>query len=107
MEQAISDQQTAEGALKAARDAVRVFGKTEAEIDQMIATRKIDPALVVPSPISGQITSFNAPAGAFGAAGEPAGALHGRRRLDQMDAGECDRKRYPVFSLWGSRLRSR
>src|ERR1035438_3331684 len=32
-EQATSDQQTAEGALKAARDAVRVFGKTEAEID--------------------------------------------------------------------------
>jgi len=63
LEQAISDQQTADGALKAARDAVRVFGKTEAEIDQMIASRKIDPALVVRSPISGQITSFNAPAG--------------------------------------------
>jgi cobalt-zinc-cadmium efflux system membrane fusion protein len=63
LEQAISDQQTADGALKAARDAVRVFGKTEAEIDQMIASRKIDPALVVRSPIAGQITSFNAPAG--------------------------------------------
>ncbi len=33
LEQATSDQQTAEGALKAARDAVRVFGKTDAEID--------------------------------------------------------------------------
>src|SRR6516165_11495945 len=32
LEQAISDQQTAEGALKAARDAVRVFRKTEAEM---------------------------------------------------------------------------
>jgi membrane fusion protein, heavy metal efflux system len=63
LEQAISDQQTADGALKAARDAVRVFGKTEAEIDQMIASRKIDPALVVRSPISGQITLFNAPPG--------------------------------------------
>ena len=63
LEQAISDQQTADGALKAARDAVRVFGKTEAEIDQMIASRKIDPALVVRSPISGQVTSFNAPPG--------------------------------------------
>ena len=62
-EQAISDQQTAEGALKAARDAVLVFGKTDAEIDQMIASRKIDPALVVRSPISGKITSFNAPPG--------------------------------------------
>jgi membrane fusion protein, heavy metal efflux system len=55
-EQATSDQQTAEGALKAARDAVLVFGKTNAEIDQMIASRRIDPALVVRSPISGKIT---------------------------------------------------
>ena len=63
VEQAISDQQTADGAIKAARDAVRVFGKTDAEIDQMIASRKIDPALVVRSPISGRVTSFNAPPG--------------------------------------------
>lgn len=63
LEQAISDQQTADGALKAARDAVRVFGKTDAEIDQMIASRKIDPALVVRSPIAGKVTSFNAPPG--------------------------------------------
>jgi cobalt-zinc-cadmium efflux system membrane fusion protein len=55
-EQATSDQQTAEGALKAARDAVLVFGKTNAEIDQMIASRRIDPALVVRSPIAGKIT---------------------------------------------------
>ena len=55
-EQAASDQQTAEGALKAARDAVLVFGKTDTEIDQMIALRKIDPALVVRSPISGKVT---------------------------------------------------
>jgi cobalt-zinc-cadmium efflux system membrane fusion protein len=65
LEQATSDQQTAEGVLKAARDAVRVFGKPDSEIDQMIASRKIDPALVVRSPISGQITSFNAPPGLF------------------------------------------
>ena len=63
MEQAVSDQQTAEGALKAARDAVRVFGKTEAEIAQLVTTRKIDPALVVSSPVTGQITSMNAPPG--------------------------------------------
>ena len=62
-EQATSDQQTAEGALKAARDAVRVFGKTDAEIDQMIASRKIDPALVVRSPIPGKITAKNAQPG--------------------------------------------
>jgi cobalt-zinc-cadmium efflux system membrane fusion protein len=62
-EQAVSDQQTAEGALKAARDAVRVFGKTDAELDQMIALRKIDPALLVRSPISGEVTAFNGPPG--------------------------------------------
>jgi cobalt-zinc-cadmium efflux system membrane fusion protein len=63
LEQATSDEQTADGALKAARDAVRVFGKADAEIDQMIASRKIDAALVVHSPIAGQITSYNAPPG--------------------------------------------
>ncbi len=71
LEQATSDQQTADGALKAARDAVRVFGKTDAEIDQMIASRKIDPALVVHSPISGQITSYNAPPGLLVQPGNP------------------------------------
>ena len=65
LEQAISDQQTAEGALKAARDALRVFGKTDTEIDQLIASRKIDPALIVHSPITGVVTAFNAPAGLF------------------------------------------
>jgi len=65
LEQAVSDQQTAEGALKAARDAVLVFGKTDAEIDQMIASRKVDPALVVRSPITGKITYRNAQPGFF------------------------------------------
>jgi cobalt-zinc-cadmium efflux system membrane fusion protein len=63
LEQAINDQQTAEGALKAARDAVRIFGKNEAEIDQIIATRKMDSALVVPSPLIGEVTAYNAPPG--------------------------------------------
>jgi membrane fusion protein, heavy metal efflux system len=63
LEQATSDDLTAEGTLKAARDAVRVFGKTDAEIDQMIATRKIDPALVVRSPINGKITAKSAQPG--------------------------------------------
>jgi cobalt-zinc-cadmium efflux system membrane fusion protein len=63
MEQATSDEQTAEGALKGARDAVRVFGKTEAEINQIVSTRKIDSALVVPSPVTGRITARNAQPG--------------------------------------------
>jgi len=65
LEQAVSDQQTAEGALRAARDAVRLFGKTDTEIDQIIAQRRADPTLVVPSPITGRITDRNAAPGLF------------------------------------------
>jgi cobalt-zinc-cadmium efflux system membrane fusion protein len=65
LEQAISDQQAAEGAYKAARDAVRIFGKTEEQIDRMVAERKVDPALVIPSPITGRITARNAAPGLF------------------------------------------
>ena len=39
LEQAISDQQTAEGNLRAARDSVRIFGKSDAEIDRIVADR--------------------------------------------------------------------
>jgi len=42
VDQATSDQQTAEGALLAARNAVSVFGKSEAEIDRVVAQRKVD-----------------------------------------------------------------
>jgi cobalt-zinc-cadmium efflux system membrane fusion protein len=57
LEQATSDANTAEGAYKSAHDAVRIFGKTEAEITQIETTRKLDAALVVPSPVSGRITA--------------------------------------------------
>ena len=67
----ISDQQAAEGAYKAARAAVRVFGKTEAEIDKIVEDRKIDPALVVPSPIGGLITARNAAPGLLVQPGNP------------------------------------
>ena len=63
LEQATSDEQAAEGALKASRDAVRVFGKSDAEIDQVLATRKIDSALVVSSPLTGRVIARNAQAG--------------------------------------------
>jgi cobalt-zinc-cadmium efflux system membrane fusion protein len=59
LEQSVSDQQTAEGALRTARDAVRIFGKTDAEVDQIIKNRKADPTLIVPSPITGRITARN------------------------------------------------
>jgi membrane fusion protein, heavy metal efflux system len=63
LEQAVSDQQTAEGALRAARDSVRIFGKSDAEIDRIVADRLADPTLVVPSPISGRITARTAAPG--------------------------------------------
>jgi cobalt-zinc-cadmium efflux system membrane fusion protein len=65
LQQAISDQQTAEGALKAARDAVAVFGKSQIEIDRMVKARTIDPYLVVPSPITGRVTARTAAPGDF------------------------------------------
>jgi len=42
LEQATSDEQTAGAALKAARDALRALGKTDAEIDSLIAAGKIN-----------------------------------------------------------------
>ncbi|MGB6538275.1 MAG: efflux RND transporter periplasmic adaptor subunit [Xanthobacteraceae bacterium] len=63
VEQATSDQQTAEGNLRAARDAVRIFGKSDADIDNIIAKRIADPTLVVPSPIAGRIVARNAAPG--------------------------------------------
>ena len=63
VDQSTSDQQTAEGNYKAARDAVRIFGKTDAEIDQILSKRKVDSTLVVPSPISGRVVARNAAPG--------------------------------------------
>jgi membrane fusion protein, heavy metal efflux system len=63
VEQATSDQQTAEGNLRAGRDAVRIFGKSDADIDRIVAERIADPRLVVPSPIAGRITARSAAPG--------------------------------------------
>lgn len=65
VDQATSDQQTSEGALKTARDAVRIFGKTDDDIDQIIKDRRADPVLVVRSPIAGLITQRTAAPGLF------------------------------------------
>jgi membrane fusion protein, heavy metal efflux system len=71
LEQAISDQQTAEGNLRAGRDAVRIFGKTDAQIDQIVAKRSADSTLVVPSPITGQVTARDGQPGLFVQPGTP------------------------------------
>jgi cobalt-zinc-cadmium efflux system membrane fusion protein len=65
VDQTTSDQQTAEGALKSARDAVRIFGKTEEEIEKIISERRADPRLIVKSPISGFVTARSAAPGLF------------------------------------------
>ena len=63
VDQSTSDQMTAEGALKSARDAVRIFGKTDEEIDKIVAERKADPRLIVKSPMTGYVTTRNAAPG--------------------------------------------
>ena len=63
VDQATSDQQTAEGNFKAGKDAVRIFGKADAEIEQVLVNRKLDSTLVVQSPISGRVVSRNAAPG--------------------------------------------
>jgi hypothetical protein len=63
VDQSTSDQQTAEGNFKAASDAVRIFGKTDAEIDQVVANAQGRFHLLVPSPITGRITCAQAAPG--------------------------------------------
>ena len=65
LDQGTSDQQTAEGNLRAARDAVRLFGKSDGDIDRIIADRRADPTLIVPCPIDGRVTARNAAPGLF------------------------------------------
>ena len=50
---------------------MRIFGKTDADIDRIIANRSADPTLVVPSPITGRITARNAAPGLFVQPGSP------------------------------------
>ena len=63
VDQARSDQQTAEGNLRATRDTLRLFGKTDEEIDQIIKDRRADSALIVRSPIAGLVTQRTAAPG--------------------------------------------
>jgi membrane fusion protein, heavy metal efflux system len=65
VDQATSDQQTALGAFQAAYDSVLVFGKTRAEVDRMVRERKVDPTLIVESPIAGRVTARDAQPGLF------------------------------------------
>ncbi|MDA8328214.1 MAG: efflux RND transporter periplasmic adaptor subunit [Betaproteobacteria bacterium] len=62
-QQAVSDQQSAEAAYKSAVDAVRIFGKSEAQINQIVSRRQIDATMPVLSPLTGRVTARNAAVG--------------------------------------------
>ena len=68
---ATSDEQTAEANFNAARNAVRIFGKTDTEVAKILADRKVDSTLAVPSPISGRVVSRNAAPGFLTQPGTP------------------------------------
>ena len=63
LDQAVSEQQAADGAHKAARDALRIFGKTTADMNRIVAERKVDSVLMVRSPINGRVTARSAAPG--------------------------------------------
>lgn len=63
LDQAVADQQSADGAYRAARDAVRVFGKTNAQMDEIVASRKTDLSMPVLAPMAGRVTQRNAAVG--------------------------------------------
>jgi membrane fusion protein, heavy metal efflux system len=65
VEQAVSDHQTAEGNYNAARDAVRIFGKTDADMDRILKTHRVDSQMPVPSPMDGRVTARNAAVGLY------------------------------------------
>ncbi len=87
VDQATSDQQTAEGNLRAGRDAVRIFGKTDADIDthHRRPQRRSDARRAEPDhrPDHGPQRG----AGAVRAAGQRAGALYRHRHQPDVDAG--------------------
>lgn len=64
-DQAVADQQNSEGAIKVARDNVRLFGKSEQEIDSIILDRRADSRLVVKSPIAGYVVARSAAPGGY------------------------------------------
>jgi cobalt-zinc-cadmium efflux system membrane fusion protein len=63
LDQATSDQQTAQANLEAARAAVRIFGKSDDEIERIIAGRSTGAELRIASPIAGRVTVRNAAPG--------------------------------------------
>jgi cobalt-zinc-cadmium efflux system membrane fusion protein len=63
LEQAVADQQTAEGNYQAARRALLIFGKNATEIDRIAAARRADGELRITSPTTGLVAARNIAAG--------------------------------------------
>lgn len=57
LDQATADHQTAEANYAAARDALRIYGKTDAEMDKIVSSRKVDGELVIASPSAGRVVN--------------------------------------------------
>jgi len=55
--QAIADQRTAEASLAAARDKMRVLGRSPAQVTRIEQTRQVDAVVPVLAPISGTVTT--------------------------------------------------
>jgi cobalt-zinc-cadmium efflux system membrane fusion protein len=97
LEQAVSDQMTADGNLRGARAAVLVFGKSNADIDRLIASRRVDPIMVVRSPLTGRVTARNAQVGLLvqpGAASAPFSVADMSTVWMKADVAEAD---VPLF----------
>ncbi len=70
-QQAVSDQQSADGAYNAAKNAVRIFDIKDSEIDRIIEKRAANPVYTIRSPINGLVTARNAAAGLLVQPGNP------------------------------------
>ena len=75
LEQAVADQQTAQGNYLASRNALKIFGKSESAMDRIIATRKVDDALTVVSPFAGHVIARAVAVGSFVQPGAAAAAF--------------------------------
>jgi len=64
-DQAASDQQVAEAGFNAARNALKIFGKSDHELDAIVASRTVDGEFRITSPFAGRVTSRNAVPGLF------------------------------------------
>ncbi|GLQ98278.1 efflux RND transporter periplasmic adaptor subunit [Dyella mobilis] len=57
VEQAVSDEQTAEANYRAARNSLLLFGKSEADIDRLLTMRKVEGELRILSPFDGIVAN--------------------------------------------------